>query len=418
MLKPALMRGSARQVIRRARVLAAIGVVATLAGCLASPTVIGTGSAPAPGHLDGILTHAKSDANIRIFLTHGIGTAAQDDGTGTNGPCALASVIVRLAYVLGVQQQPVDQPRGACGALVLPPPRDIVVSGASRPAELYDFAFTGARTVTFSFLLWAPITEDIKATLGETGHPPWALLTTAAKSFFQSHLSDVVLYGGTYRAVMRAAVEQALCLFVGGTPADDPTICRNAARARQTVLITHSLGGYMLMDAIADIRAAHASPRADGRPPAPADTDAAAIALERTDLIFMLANQLALLDLTTLTTFPIPPGEAAGEGGRMLDGFRRHWDRHHQRVDDRRRQIVAVSDPNDLLSYLVSSGDVTGTPPHDPTVVANVYLGVARNWLDLFAWPVSAHVNYLTSRDVMDIMGCGMTGDAINACPP
>jgi hypothetical protein len=178
----------------------------------------------------------------------------------------------------------------------------------------------------------------------------------------------------------------------------------------------------MLMDAVADLRAAHWREELDPRNLQASASDAAAQALARTDLIFMLANQLALLDLTTLTQYPPPSAPAPTppttedlESRGILRAFRQHWQYHH--VDDHlSRQIVAVSDPNDILSYMVSAGDVSIASEN--LIVANVYLGVARNWFDLFAWPVSAHLNYLTNADVMDIIACGMTANMINRCAP
>ncbi len=391
-----------------------------LAACIANPTVISVDSAPPPAKLDGILTRTSRPPAelVRIFLTHGMGTHSRDY-------CALATVVAGLADALHVRQQPVAQPIGMCGNLAVQAPRSITVAGVSDTAELFTFDFVGsdnARLAQFSFLLWAPLTKPIKDTLGETNHPSWATLTTLSKSFFQTHLSDVVLYGGTYRGVVRAAVEKALCFFVGGTPDDnDATICNGGTANEETVLITHSLGGYMLFDAIADLRAAHS--REEAGAPRASEHNAAAKALARTDLIFMLANQLALLDLSTLTQWPPPtaaqstaltsPEEA--QRGNALRAFARHWDAYH--ATHSRRQIVAISDPNDILSYLVSSGDVPSSNAADPTVIANVYLGVARNWFGLFAWPPDAHLNYLTNSDVMDIIACGMTGNTINACP-
>jgi len=392
-----------------------------LAGCLATPSVISVNSSPPPAKLDGILTRttAPPAEPIRIFLTHGM-------GTGIDEYCALATAIAGLAHVLHVRQQPVAQPFGTCGNLAVPTPRPIAVTGTSEIAQLFTLDFEGngnARLVQFSFLLWAPLTAPIKGTLDETNHPSWAALTALSKSFFQTHLSDVVLYGGTYRRVMRAAVEKALCFFVGGTPDDnDATICNGGTSDEETVLITHSLGGYMLFDAIADLRAAHSQAEAGAH--WAADTDAAAKALARTDLIFMLANQLALLDLSTLTQWPPPPAATQSaqptttekiEDSSALRAFRQHWDAYHATHSS--RQIVAISDPNDILSYLVLTEDVLPSNAADPTVIANVYLGVARNWFGLFAWPPYAHLNYLTNSSVMSIIACGMTGNTINPCP-
>jgi hypothetical protein len=393
-----------------------------LQGCLASPSVVPANSGPPPPKLDGILSQASTAkaGSIRIFLTHGMGNVGSEQDTD----CALASLVAGLAEVLRVSETPPAQVKLICGSIAIPRPQTIAVAGTNLTAELYTLDFQGndnGRHVRFSYLLWATLTNPIKPTLNEDGHPSWAALTSFSKSFFQTRLSDVVLYGGTYRQVLRAAVEKALCMFVGGKPdAADATRCEGGTADEETVLITHSLGGYMLFDAIADLKAAHAAKEKELRTASP--TNAAAKVLTRTQLVFMLANQLALLDLTTLTQWP-PPAvtSATGSSGReepeshgMLMAFQQHWSSYHTTPIP--RQIVAISDPNDILSYLVTANDVSASDPGSATVVANVYVGVARDWFGLFALPTDAHLNYLTSPKVRDIIACGMTGDTINPC--
>jgi hypothetical protein len=56
--------------------------------------------------------------------------------------------------------------------------------------------------------------------------PRLAWVNKKGKQFLHDNLSDVALYGGTYRQVIRAAVEQALCSFIGGTPhPNSPKTC-------------------------------------------------------------------------------------------------------------------------------------------------------------------------------------------------
>jgi hypothetical protein len=413
----------------RKPVLSLVGLCALLAGCLAAPLVIPADTPspqPSPMTLSGIATRSGVPPTqpLRVFFVHGMGTATEDY-------CALATLMTDLAATLKLQQLPVQEQRGACGNLIVPAP---IIIGVPPPtkltAELYTFNFAAADNqplVQFSFLLWEPLVDPLRLTLAEDGHPAWAALTTYAKGFIQTHLGDVVLYGGTYRQVMRPAVEKALCYFVGGQP--DPADpmgrqCQGGDARPETVLITHSLGGYMLMDAIADLQVYHHDlSDTPGAQPHPAN--AAAKALARTNLIFMLANQLALLDLTTLQQYPPPTTAPAApanaeqdESGGMLRAFRRHWRAYHRDAGTktgRPRQIVAVSDPNDILSFLVSPGTV-GVADND-LIVANVYLGEARNWFNLFASPYAAHLNYLTDQTVMNILVCGMTGNTINPCP-
>src|SRR5271165_3281631 len=110
------------------------------------------------------------------------------------------------------------------------------------------------RQVTFMYLRWSTLTDVPKTTLDEPNRPQGALLHNLAKTFEQQNLADVVLYGGQYRDVLRPFVERALCVFVGGAPDQtNPRSCSGGEANIPTAIITHSLAGYMLMDAMSDI---------------------------------------------------------------------------------------------------------------------------------------------------------------------
>jgi hypothetical protein len=84
--------------------------------------------------------------------------------------------------------------------------------------------------------------------------PRLAWVNKKGKQFLHDNLSDVALYGGTYRQVIRAAVEQALCSFIGGTPhPNSPKTCTGGETGMPTAVTTHSMGAYMLMDATCDL---------------------------------------------------------------------------------------------------------------------------------------------------------------------
>jgi hypothetical protein len=224
-----------------------------------------------------------------------------------------------------------------------------------------------------------------------------------AKQFEQDNLADVVLYGGEYRDVLRPVMERALCVFVGGTPDQiNPRICTAGDANVPTATITHSLTGYMLMDAMSDIYHPLATETV------PEERSAAVKVGHYLDQIFMLANQTR----TSETQTP-----------QIVRRFGATWDvvhstRRRTTHELSSRQVLAVSDPNDILSW-----EVTKNEFEIPRVtVANIYLGTPGQFLGLprlpiwglAASPVAAHTNYLQDDDVMDIIVCGMTGSTIN----
>jgi hypothetical protein len=62
--------------------------------------------------------------------------------------------------------------------------------------------------------------------------PRLAWVNKKGKQFLHDNLSDVALYGGTYRQVIRAAVEQALCSFIARTHLRRAPAARRACRPR------------------------------------------------------------------------------------------------------------------------------------------------------------------------------------------
>ncbi|WP_158817170.1 hypothetical protein [Methylocapsa sp. S129] len=350
---------------------------------------------------------------MRILFVHGM---------GVYNACYVDPLLVHLTKALGVQQ---DRPTSvdttdpclqeAAFHFALPTPIPVPADNAQHQARLYHYKFSGAeRHVDFWFLVWSPLTDVPKQTLLEPDLPVHhALLTDWVKTFEQDNLADVVLYGGKYRQVLRSAVERAICYFIGGAPEQDATVCDGGQANIPTAIITHSLGAYMVMDALADIYrpASHRKP--------PESFDASTKAACYLDQIFMLANQLKMLDLTTRTSEIETP--------RIVQRF--HEVMNSPRVQTcrsarglRSRQIIAISDPNDILSWEVTSKEFDR--PNEN--VANVYLGVTGEYFGLYRLPVlevaaspsGAHLNYLQSDDTMDIIACGMTGSSINRCAP
>jgi len=352
------------------------------------------------------LTPAPDSNRIRILFVHGI---------GVHPGCDPDTLLLHLTKALQVVQLPppaIDRSE-TCPHFLLPMPTPIPAPNAQNTGLLYRFDLAGRdRQATFMYLRWSTLTSGPKMTLDEPNRPPGALLHNLAKQFEQENLADVVLYGGQYRDVLRPVVERALCVFVGGTPDQtNPRACIGGEANIPTAIITHSLGGYMLMDAMSDI---YHPPTTE----AVSEERNAAVKVGRyLDQIFMLANQLKMLDLSTRTSEVQAP--------QIVRRFGATWEAVHspRRRTARElssRQVLAISDPNDILSW-----EVTKDEFEIPRVtVANVYLGTAGQFFGLphlpiwplAASPVAAHTNYLQDDDVMDIIVCGMNGSTINRC--
>ena len=232
-----------------------------LTACSALPTSVVLDETSFKG-MSALLSSEVPRRPLHVLIVHGMGTPA---------PYEFEGFIRSLADRFGLVQIPPSatepQPQGcypatpAQAALAHPVPRLIAIEGVpeSASAQLYTYAFAPARddrpSLTVSYLLWAPLTESIKCDLAaeEKDAPPRQAFADFAKDFIDNKLADAVLYGGTYRElVMRPSVQAALCLCDPRQASPDGKSCRHGDYDEPTVIITHSLGGYMMMDAIDD----------------------------------------------------------------------------------------------------------------------------------------------------------------------
>ena len=368
-----------------------------LAGCRGGPTAVMPNDS-----FRGIASAASQTEPLRVLFIHGI---------GISDPHTADALLLHLKDALGFKQ-PVPDPE----------PQMIYVAGVPTKdnAVLYNFQFVaepGHGPMTFSFLLWSPLTTNLKTKFDPLDtvlakDPRLAWVNKQGKQFLHDNLSDVALYGGTYRQVIRAAVEQALCRFIGGTPhPDSPRTCTGGVTGVPTAVITHSMGAYMLMDATCDL----AGPSCETG--AGSNGNAAEQMLGDLKYFAWLANQVSFLDMTTLTAYPAdadPSTTAAARGPfQRLHPFLNRW--RARRNPQNPLEIVALSDPNDLLSFYVSQADIADTQVQ----IHNVILPNSEwNWLGIFANPVTAHDGYLTNNTAMRIVACGMSGGAVASCNP
>ena len=417
-------------------VLAALSLF-ILTGCAALPTPVLLDDDGFQGMTALVNDPSAPHGPLHVLVVHGMGTPA---------PYQFEGFIKSLAdrFRLAQIPPPATEPQlqgcypgaPAQEALDHPAAQVIPIKGVpvDASARLYTYAFApvggGPEKLRVSYLFWAPLTESIKCDLAarETNAkdaPPRQAFAGFAKDFIDDKLADVVLYGGTYReSVMRPSLQAALCYIIDGKPADNGTTCRHGEYSQRTVIITHSLGGYMMMDAIDDelrrekTGAAHAE-------------SAARTLLKNTQFMFMMANQLALLDLTTLNGYPRRLGGGPTEAD-VAEHFANRWAAIKLRSPVRTRQaeaewtqgatarqIVAFSDPNDILSWRLKRYDLKLPPSEWSSVkLTNVYLSNGEFSVPLiFSDPTTAHTGYFDNQTVMDMLVCGAANGAVQACP-
>jgi len=172
----------------------------------------------------------------------------------------------------------------------------------------------------------------------------------------------------------------------------------------ELAIITQSLGSYMSYDTLLKMSRGE---RIMGEKEYSADVVQDLIG--HTNYVYMLANQLPLLELSEVSN-PLPLRHASATAVKALAEIRRQ---NKPRARLRQPQaplalhLVAFSDPNDLLSYPLDQSSISGST----IVYSNVAVSVERSAiLGVFAWPMTAHTGHDKSKVVMDLLAFGHKG--------
>ncbi len=190
--------------------------------------------------------------------------------------------------------------------------------------------------------------------------------------------------------------------------------CASPNYDQKTVIITHSLGGYMLMDAIDDeLRREKGGTHGKS---------AAHKILENTQFIYMMANQLPLLDLSTLDGYPRRL-EVARTGGAIAQHFAQQWSAIKLKspvplIGDEAAETSG--DPNDILSWRLKPYNLELPKPEWGSVEeTNIYMSNGEFSIPLlFSMPTDAHGGYFVNPTVMDMLVCGVNNGVPRPCPP
>jgi pimeloyl-ACP methyl ester carboxylesterase len=266
-----------------------------------------------------------------------------------------------------------------------------------------------------------PWVSQLDAKEWEAIPPKGALFNRSLKNtIFDWGFSDAFMSVGAmhplFREGMRQLFRQCARFNADGTRTHDweQELKDPHGIDREFVVVAHSLGSYLVFSTL-NLDQEEAPQPANDSPviadSSKASEDAAArYIFERTTLVYFFANQIPLLELATMQ--PPGPGATAQLQGatqnparatlsaqiRTWRNLRRSFGRRPSGEEEsatRPRQVVAWSDPSDLLTWRI--------PEMKGLTIDNLYV---RNtfWHWIIAGPVSAHVNYAKNPDVMRIM--------------
>ncbi len=260
---------------------------------------------------------------------------------------------------------------------------------------------------------------------------------TLKQSLIDWELEDIILATGPMSGILRDGVRQLMAKSAAFDPrAADFGSAASGAQDKydwrlhlngdkvldqEFIGVAHSLGSYLLFNALS-VNSPGAAPGQTGRSEETlrlaAEQDAVRYIFERTSQVYCFANQLAPLEVTNLENGPpaatggftsrglAPPPEISTAPAANLQSLVNLWQRlqnsfqatlHPDSPGARRSvQLVAFSDPSDLLTFRV--------PRIGNVEVVNVYVKVAPHWLGLVESPYAAHDDYAENEEVLRLM--------------
>ncbi|MCX7098646.1 MAG: hypothetical protein NTV43_12170 [Methylococcales bacterium] len=283
------------------------------------------------------------------------------------------------------------------------------------------------KELTFYELTWSEITRAEKSLLDfdTSGEYQFrrAGINGLLKKFSNDTGPDPIIYLGQSRELILAAYAQSFCWMAtrnwGDLPASGKHACidLNDSKAEliakdNYVVVSHSLGSRIAIDGMQRIAEMLAAPQKylNTNKNIKLSPKTIAALQQKHITLFMLSNQLPMLQLGR----ELP--EVAGQGATYCDPKGANYNKRMVS----KTNIIAFSDPNDLLSY--------GIPPGfsekyiDSRLCAditNVNINIAKI-MDAFgivelANPMEAHVGYDTDDRVVSLIAEGIGNPATSA---
>lgn len=297
------------------------------------------------------------------------------------------------------------------------------VSVAGSNAMLYKRSVTLPEgTVHLTAVVWSPILRPLKEQLcydmshkggmcSDDGSPRYeetrALVNRLAKdTLLNDCLADALAYQGKARPQISQQMQEAL--LAAALP-DNVRLSmaeireKAASRSVPLVLLSESLGSKIAFDAVDAL----------ANSPVQADRLAARNTFLRMRQIVMAANQIPILQLSDQTldeAVGAPRGMAFTAQGSAADPLARLFDKFYKdarasfspqgvSLTNGAPLVIALTDPNDLLSY-----GLRNSPKRPDYVVLDVTVSNARSWFWLFENPYKAHTGYLQQPAVVRLI--------------
>ena len=244
-------------------------------------------------------------------------------------------------------------------------------------------------------VVWSPLTDDAKQRMNKADNldgftEKRVLANKWLKDLMNNYFVDPVIYTGSQGNPIREAMKEAVRQIITDD-LDQPCDARNQenvqpparrdARDDSVVLFGHSLGSRIIYDALLALSA-----------PAPNNSPRTMESLRRfankIRVIYMMANQIALLDMSGAVDQTKASGGSISTLMQLID-------------QGRPLDIIAFSDPNDILTYPLQREACEQFRTKFLVNCANVFVSVGDVVMDAFVMPTSAHTKYMVNDDVI-----------------
>lgn len=364
-------QGSRRSKRIRRAVCAGVCTAALLSGC----TILSVRHVDDFEGLDAALTRASAaDGTLRILFVHGM---------GHHQPGYSRPVVEGVAARLNLSRSHSAPP--------------IAVNKESHDygeINITGYSGAGGKRIEVYELTWSPTTDRIKEEQFRTDRDYASdrvyLNRELKDKLIDDALADPVLYIGRYRNHMQFPIMRAV-----------EAVLRDYQPRDELAVVTYSLGSYMCYDTLLKMSRGE---RIMGE--RAYSDEVVRDLIGHTNYVFMLANQLPLLELSEVSN-PISLRHESSEAVKSLAEIRRQ-NRPRSAVQRQPAlvplHLVAFSDPNDLLSYPLDARSVSGSS----VVHSNVVVSVARSAIfGVVVSPLTAHTGHEHSGAVMDLLAFG-----------
>lgn len=271
----------------------------------------------------------------------------------------------------------------------------------------------GTKQLLFYELTWSPITvpqkRNLEADSANTEGLKRASMNASLKRFMNATVPDLLIYNGNGFDRITRSVGESVCWMLFKNWNDLPESGQHVCDVRQAIdldalrqdghfFVTHSLGSRITIDTIQ-----HFASFEFDEEQGPIYSSMRKIIREKEFTVFMMANQLPLLQMGRVV-----PGVTDNRKAYCSAQGALRAERVMKRMN-----IIAFSDPNDILSYPVSRQFAAeNIDSRICPSISNVSLNVAGE-KDVFGFlsfanPQAAHGNYISDERVADLIANGL----------